>query len=62
MEWLLLRMAQWVRRRPSRQWITVAIVVVIVAAVLVTVENTVGWPDWLTANPASRRGVPINLP
>jgi hypothetical protein len=52
---LLIRLVQWYRNPPSRRHVQVMIVVLVVAAVLVTIERTVGWPDWLTTEPAPVR-------
>ena len=55
---LLVRMSLWVRRPPSREWLTAAIVVLIVAIVLVAIERTVGWPDALTVERMPRTVMP----
>lgn len=53
-ERLLLRMAYWARRPPSRSKLMVMLVVVLCAAALVLIEHTVGWPHWLTVNTLRR--------
>lgn len=45
---LLMRMALWVRRPPSRSQLLVMLIVVLVAAFCVGFEAIFGWPDWLT--------------
>jgi hypothetical protein len=47
---VLIRMAQWLRHPPSRQYVRILIVVLVLAAALVAVERVVGWPDWLTTD------------
>lgn len=51
---LFVRMALWARRRPSKEWMIAAAAVLALAAVLGTIEHTVGWPDWLTVNKPPR--------
>jgi len=46
---LLVRTSLWVRRPPSKRWLIAAGSAIAIAAVIVTVERTVGWPDWATA-------------
>jgi hypothetical protein len=48
---LLVRMAWWVRRPPSRRQLITVAVVLALAAVLYAIEVTVGWPDWLSVEP-----------
>ncbi|WMS45247.1 hypothetical protein RDV64_23225 (plasmid) [Acuticoccus sp. MNP-M23] len=56
MEHLLFRMAYWLRRLPSRQFVIIALVIVVIAAVLYGFESAGLWPDWLTADRIGRRG------
>lgn len=44
---ILVRMARWSRRPPSKQWLIAAGVAVAVALLLVGIETFVGWPDEL---------------
>lgn len=44
----LLRMAFWLRKRPSRDHALVIAIVVVVAAFCVGFEAMFGWPQWLT--------------
>ncbi|WP_157961533.1 hypothetical protein [Acuticoccus kandeliae] len=60
MEGLLVRMAIWLRRPPSRRFILVAIVVLVAAALLYSIERLGHWPDWLTADRMGRRGPVIH--
>lgn len=57
MDQLLVRMAIWLRRPPSRRTIQVALVVLAVAAVLVGLEAAGLWPEWATAERTGRHGV-----
>lgn len=61
MQWLLVRMALWVRRRPSRQFVIAAGAVAVVAAVLYIIESMGYWPDWLSADRMGRRGPAITV-
>jgi hypothetical protein len=45
---ILWRMARWLRHPPSRNYIRILVVVLVLATVLVLVERFIGWPDWLT--------------
>ncbi|MBJ3777276.1 hypothetical protein [Acuticoccus mangrovi] len=60
MDWLLVRMAKWVHQPPSRRFIIAATAVVIIAAVLYTVERAGYWPDWARADRMGRRGAGIH--
>jgi len=51
---LLLRMAFWLRKRPSRDHVLIIAVVVVVAAFCVSFEAICGWPQWLTLERAPR--------
>ena len=51
---LLLRMAMWVRRPPSRQHIWVMVVVVSAAAFCVGFQALFVWPEALTGQPLPR--------
>jgi len=56
---ILVEMAQWSRRRPSRALILTICVVAAAIAVIVGVERLAGWPEMLTVsklprNPALR--------
>lgn len=51
---LLMRMAVWVRRPPSRTHLLVMAVVVAIAAAAFAFEAIWGWPDWLTPARAPR--------
>lgn len=44
---ILIRLAQWHRNPPSRRWVQIAVVTLILVAVIVAIEKLVGWPDWL---------------
>jgi hypothetical protein len=58
MEWLLVRMARWVRRPPSREHVYVAAGVILFAAAIYIIEQNFGWPDWMTLEPRGRRFFP----
>lgn len=51
---LLMRMAYWVRRPPSRARIIVMAAVVAIALACVLVEAVWGWPSWLTVGRTPR--------
>ena len=55
---LLVRMALWVRRPPSRQQLILVAVVVAAALAVAAAERLFGWPEALTVErlpgPASR--------
>jgi hypothetical protein len=55
---LLVRMAYWSRRPPSRQFLIAAAVAISVALSIALVERFVGWPDFLTVEPLPRRPFP----
>ncbi|GAB4073209.1 hypothetical protein GCM10028812_53170 [Ancylobacter sonchi] len=50
MERLLIRMALWVRRPPSRRHLLVLAIVAAVAVFCLAFEAMFGWPDWLSAH------------
>jgi hypothetical protein len=52
---LLIRLAQWHRNPPSRQWVRVAVATLALVAVVVAIEKLVGWPDWLRTEPVPIR-------
>ncbi|WP_146620164.1 hypothetical protein [Acuticoccus sediminis] len=60
MDLFWLRMVMWVRRRPSRQFMIAAVAVIVLAAVLVTIEKLGWWPDWAHADRVGRRGPGIH--
>lgn len=51
---LLMRMAYWVRRPPSRTHMLIMAGVVAIALACLAVEAIWGWPAWLTVNRAPR--------
>ncbi|WP_454915030.1 hypothetical protein [Xanthobacter sediminis] len=51
---LLMRMAYWVRRPPSRTHILIMAAVVAIAVLCVAVEALWGWPSWLSVHRAPR--------
>ncbi|WP_374764431.1 hypothetical protein [Yunchengibacter salinarum] len=54
----LVRASLWLRRGISRNFIITVGVVLVLALLSWLVEETVGWPDWLTPNPRhSVRGI-----
>jgi hypothetical protein len=52
---LLIRLAQWHRNPPSRRWVRIAVVTLVLVTVIVVVEKLVGWPDWLRTEPVPIR-------
>lgn len=53
MTWLL-RMARWARHPPSPGRVQLVFVVVALCLLLVAVETWIGWPEWMTLDPARR--------
>jgi hypothetical protein len=53
----LLRMKRWVQNPPSPARVKLVLAVVTVCVLLVLIERTMGWPDWLTTEPAGRRPI-----
>jgi hypothetical protein len=51
---LLVRMAYWSRRPPSRQFIVAAGIAVALALAIGLVERFFGWPEFLTVEPLPR--------
>ena len=51
---LFVRMAYWLRRPPSRMYVTVAVIVIAIGAALYALEQMGMWPDALTLEPRSR--------
>ncbi len=43
---LLLRLAYWVRRPPSRSQVITAGVVIVAASLIVLADSTGFWPEW----------------
>jgi hypothetical protein len=54
MEHLLLRIALWLRRPPSRRQIVVILVVVAMSLCIGTIDKLGWWPDRLHVNKALR--------
>lgn len=50
----LLRMAKWARHPPSWQRVRLVFAVVALCLLVVAVERWIGWPDWMTLQPATR--------
>ncbi len=58
-----MRMARMVRNPPSKERVMMVVGVVAIAGGLIAVELLGFWPDWLSVNNNSPRGVmPKNLP
>ncbi|WP_426956622.1 hypothetical protein [Muricoccus radiodurans] len=55
---LLFLMARWWRNPPSRRALIAMGVALAVCILLVTVERTVGWPDWLRTERVPMRRLP----
>ncbi|MBB5754338.1 hypothetical protein [Prosthecomicrobium pneumaticum] len=49
-----IRMAHWLRRRPSRAFVIAATAAILLAAAIVLVETFIGWPDALRVDRAPR--------
>lgn len=58
---MLIRMAMWLRRPPSRRVIMVAVAVIVVAALIYGIERAGYWPDWASADRMGRRGNAIKI-
>lgn len=52
----LFRMARWAHRPPSAKRVLLVLGIVAACFAIVAVERFVGWPDWMTVEPAGRRG------
>ncbi|MDQ2092833.1 hypothetical protein NOI20_01775 [Rhodobacteraceae bacterium 10Alg 79] len=50
-----IRMARWARRPPSRRMVITVLIVVGLAAVIVGIERTIGWPEWMQVAPGPIR-------
>jgi len=51
-----LRMARWARHPPSARRVKLVLGVLLACAVLLLIERTIGWPDFLSADtPANGR-------
>ncbi|HWT30073.1 MAG TPA: hypothetical protein VN240_03500 [Propylenella sp.] len=55
---LLVRMALWVRRPPSRQQLIIIAVVIAASLAIAAAERLFGWPDALTVERLPRWPVP----
>jgi hypothetical protein len=55
--WWLLRAKRWAQNPPSAGRVRLVLAVLAVCVVLVVIERTVGWPDWLTVEPMRRSTV-----
>lgn len=61
MDWLLIRMAIWLRKPPSRSFILAAIAAVVLAATVFSLEMIGLWPDWAVAERVNRRGPAVEV-
>lgn len=52
---IAIRMARFTHRPPSKAWLIAAAGAVLLAIIVVTIENTVGWPEALTVEKTGRR-------
>jgi hypothetical protein len=52
---ILIRLAQWHRNPPSRRWVRIAVVTLVLVAVVVAIERLFGWPEWLRTEPVPVR-------
>jgi hypothetical protein len=53
----LLRAARWARNPPSSGRVKLVLGVILVCLVLAGIEYFRGWPDFLTVNKSSHRGM-----
>lgn len=53
----LLRAKRWAQNPPSEDRVKLVVGVVVLCLVIVAVERWIGWPEWATLDPASRRDV-----
>jgi hypothetical protein len=58
----LIRMAHWARRPPSARRVALVAGVALACLVLVAIERGLGWPDWLTLDPAGPRPGALRTP
>lgn len=61
MERLLIRMAMWLRRPPSRTRMIIICAVLAFAAVVWGLEQAGLWPDWAGAEQIGRRGIGLGI-
>ncbi|MEQ8292459.1 MAG: hypothetical protein RIA08_09650 [Roseovarius sp.] len=52
----LFRMAKWAHRPPSETRVKLVLGIIVVCLAVFAIEYFVGWPDWMTLEPAGRRG------
>ncbi|MDM8167190.1 hypothetical protein [Roseovarius sp.] len=52
----LFRMAKWAHRPPSEKRVMLVLGIVVVCLAVFAIEYFIGWPDWMTLDPAGRRG------
>ena len=52
----LFRMVKWAQRPPSEKRVKLVLGVIVLCLLLVAIEYFIGWPDWMTVEPAGRRG------
>lgn len=51
---ILLRLVQWLRNPPSRQFVWILGVAVVASLLVFGLERLFGWPEWLTADRGPR--------
>lgn len=49
-------MAKWAHRPPSEKRVMLVLGIVVVCLAVFAIEYFIGWPDWMTLDPAGRRG------
>jgi len=52
----LFRMARWAHHPPSPRRVKLVLAVIALCLALFAIEHFIGWPDWLSVEPAGRRG------
>ena len=52
----LFRMAKWAHRPPSEKRVKLVLGIIVVCLAVFAIEYFIGWPDWMTLEPAGRRG------
>ena len=52
----LFRMARWAHRPPGMRRVLLVLGIVMLCLAILGIERFIGWPDWMTIEPAGRRG------
>jgi hypothetical protein len=53
----LLRAKRWAENPPSSRTVLLILGLILFCLLIAAVERWIGWPDWMSLEPASRRGL-----